>query len=870
MSLPTGARFGPYEVLSHLGSGGMGEVYRARDTRLDRDVALKVLRAEAAPTPAARERFEREARALSRLSHPHVCALFDVGRAEDTDFLVMELLDGETLAARLARGPLPLDQLRRYALQIAQALGAAHREGIVHRDLKPGNVMITASGVKLLDFGLAKAVDTRPPSPEAETAALLTADGTWMGTAPYMAPEALQGRPSDARGDVFALGAVLYEMATGARAFAGETAASVAAAVLQQDPPPLSALRPEVGPVFDRLVRECLVKDPSARWQSAHDAALQLAAADERAPGATVPPPRFRRTAWLGWAVAAAALVLAVSALLRPRSSPQELLDLEISPVGRGFSYAFDAVTFAVSPDGRQLAFVAVDAEGVRHVWLRSLTSIASKPLPNTEGASSLFWSPRGDAIAFFADGQLKRLDLSAAAAVPLCPVPPGAVFSGTWSTGGDILFAGAEGNAIYRTSTTGGPSTELIRPDSAQGEERVLFPHYLPDGQTFLYLLRLRDGQQWLMRTRIGQAPAKIGPMESNVAYLDSGHLLFSRQGTLMAQGFDSAAGRLTGDPVAVAPQVRFFLTTGVATFSASRSGSIVYQSQRDRARLAWVDRSGREVQRVGSTGDYLTLTLLASGRGVMFNRALQATGTYDVWALDLDRGTETRLTDDDRRTEAYPVEVAGTDDIVYGIPVGGGLQLVRQNRISGRTDVLAPRRGFQMAGGVSPDGLRLVYAERAADGNVELWTLPLADPSKAAVLRRSSASQRDPRFSPDGRYIVFVSNESGRPEAYVMSATGGVPVPISSEGAQIARWSRDGHEIVYLTPDRRLVSVPIRTSPALSIGLRVTLFGLDRHGWVDFDIASDGKRFIAIVPELIADEQPLNAILNWHGQAR
>ncbi|MFA5911554.1 MAG: protein kinase [Vicinamibacterales bacterium] len=871
MSLPKGTRLGPYEIQSLLGAGGMGQVYRARDTRLDRAVAVKVLRADAAPTAATRERFEREARAISRLSHPRVCALFDVGNADGIEYLVMELIEGETLAAHLAKGPLPLDELHRYGVQIAQAIAAAHREGIVHRDLKPGNVMLTSSGVKLLDFGLAKALQPAPTAADAPTVTPLTSQGTWLGTAPYMAPEVLQGRPADTRSDLFALGAVLHEMATGTRAFTGDNAATITGAILHQDPPPVSSIRPEVGPAFDRLVRECLAKDPDTRWQSAHDVALQLAA-DDVAARPVDAQPRGARSPWLGWTLAAIAMVIAVASLLTrdsTRSGIPERLDLHVNPPTRAFAYNADMVTFAISPDGRDLAFVATDGDGVRRAWLRRLTAVDAKPLPGTEGAESVFWSPDGSALAFFAGGMLRRLDLTTGVALPLAEVPRGSGLSGTWGANGEILFASSEGQAIYRVTTAGGPATVLVKPDPARGETKVQFPHHLPDGRSYLYLLNTADGR-WLQRAAPGEAAVRVGPIESNVAYLDSGHLVFAKHGTLMAQRFDAATGQLAGEPIAMAPQVRFFLTTGAAAFAASRSGSIVYQAQRDRSRLAWVDRAGHEGGSVGSPGDDISLRITPSGQAALLSRALPSTGTFDVWSVDLSRGTESRLTPEDVRTEVYPVPVPGTDDVIYGVPVGNAPRLNRHNLATSKTEVLLPGTRFQIASDVSPDGTRLAYSERGDNGNFVLWTLPLAEPSKATVLRRSRANEGSLRYSPDGRHYTFTSTESGRQEIYVAAVAGGAAVPVSVGGAVMARWPPDGREIIYLSLDRRLVSVPFRSAPAITLGVAVTLFGVGEKGWIDFDLAPDGKRFLAIVPDLVADEQPLTAILNWRGAPR
>ena len=489
MPLAPGTRLGPYEIVAAIGAGGMGEVYSARDRRLDRTVAVKTLSASIADSPDARQRFEREAKAISRLSHPHICALYDVGHEGDVEYLVMELLEGETLARRLTKGPLPIAQVLRYGREIADALAAAHRQGIVHRDLKPGNVMLTSSGVKLLDFGLAKTMSVSGPVEEAEasTAALpasLTADGTLLGTAPYMAPEQIQGQPADARSDIFALGAVLYEMATGRRAFGGATAMAIAGSILHEEPPSFSESKVPVPPAFGRLVRTCLAKDPASRWQTAQDVAIQLTGIEEDArpsTGAVAASVPRGRASWLPWAVAAAAVTVAAVVWVRQDRAgvaPAAPVELQlVPPADNTYFFHVEETTFALSPDGTRLAFVAKDQAGEARIWIRSLAAIDAKPIAGTERALSMFWSPDGQSIALFAAGILKRLDFSSGIAVPLCPVSGRVGQLGTWSTNGQILFASTEGEAIHAVSSAGGTVSDIVTPDASKNERGVKFP---------------------------------------------------------------------------------------------------------------------------------------------------------------------------------------------------------------------------------------------------------------------------------------------------------------------------------------------------------------------------------------------------------
>ena len=734
MSLASGARLGPYEVLAPLGAGGMGEVYKARDSRLDRLVAVKILPPALALSDDARERFEREARSISRLSHPHVCALFDVGREGDTLYLVMELLDGETLKELVARGPVRMTEVLRIGAEIAEALAAAAKVGITHRDLKPGNVMLTRSGVKLLDFGLAKTLAAAGGTvgTELATAAELTAPGTWLGTAPYMSPEQCEGRPVDARSDVFALGAVLYEMATGVRAFGGDTAAGIVSSILRFEPPPPSSLRPEVPAQFDRLVRECLAKDPDQRWQSAHDVALQLAAIAE--PGdqsETRTAARRRPWTWLVWAatiVVAALLATGVTTRInRTNAASPPRLELEVSPpAGTSFTYSGETVRFAVSPDGQQLAFIATGPGVERRVWMRRLSSIDARPVAGTDGATSVFWSPDSRSIGFFAGDMLKRLELTSGAAVPICKVPGRIGLYGTWSSTGGILFASVAGDAIYRVATAGGEAEAFVKPDASRDELRVSFPSFLPDGKRYLYVARHRDGASFLMLGEDGSAARVIMPTESNAQYVEPGMVVFAKGGGLFGQSFNASTGQVSGEPFAIAESVRFFLTTTAADFSTSPNGSLVFQSHADRSRLAWLDRSGRELGTVGSPGNYLDVRIDRTGRAALASRKLPATGTWDVWSFDLDRATETRVTLDDAFTEIEGITAPGGDTMVFVAARETSPRLVRRDLRTNRDEPLVESLFMQGADDVSPDGRLLAYEERTDKGGFNLGHYP------------------------------------------------------------------------------------------------------------------------------------------------
>ena len=868
MRLASGTRLGPYEILVPLGAGGMGEVYRARDTRLGRDVAVKILSADIAASADARQRFEREARTVSQLSHPHICALYDVGEAPNPQspipnpYLVMELLDGETLAQRLASGALPLDLTLRYATQIADALDKAHRAGIVHRDLKPANVMITKSGVKLLDFGLAKA--TTPSSISvAQTAAPLTAAGAIAGTVQYMAPEQLAGRAADARSDIYALGAVIYEMATGRAAFG-------------------AALTPLVPASLDRLVRTALASDPDERWQSAHDVQLQLRAIAEAsdAGGTAAPAGVPGRAAWLPWILAAVAIIVATAALgviwFGSRSNgstaaPAAAVRFLIAPpAGGAFSDTVETVCIALSPDGSQLAYVAADATGDRRVWLRPISSVAARSVGGTEGARTVFWSPDGKSLAFFAGEKLKRIDLPDNAPITLSEAPDVGVV-GSWGDG-QIVFSMIPGG-LFRVPASGGPPVKILSPDFARRETSLVWPWFLPDGRRLLYLVRHPDGNGTLMVYEPGQPPRVVlANIVSSAQYVDPGYILYARDGTLLGQRFDVASAMVSGEPFPVAEPVRYFYSTGMATFATSLSGVLVYQPHAELGRLVWLDRAGREIGVIGEGAAYLRARISADGGRVLFSRAQPQVGTYDLWLFDIARGVEQRLTSD-RLSEVSAVWLPGGTATIFSGRVPP--HLFRKDLGTGEETELIPAPNFALGEDVSPDGTTFVFILRTPRGSFDIWQLPLDGASQPVPVLETPFDKEHVRFSPDGRYLAFASNELGKYEVFVAPFPGtGERIRVSVGGAGLPRWSRDGRELFFVSEDRHLMAVPVRTSPSLVLGAPRPLFSVAGGSewsdpratavWADFDVAPDGSRFLAAIPQP-ANEQPLTAVLNW-----
>ena len=874
MTLQTGARLGPYEILDHIGSGGMGEVYRATDTRLQRSVAIKVLPDSFADDPGRRQRFEREAHVIASLSHPYICALHDVGSAQPegaaqpVEYLVMEYLEGETLAARLSRGPLPLDDIIRYGGEIAAALEAAHRQRIVHRDLKPANVMLTRSGVKLLDFGLAKAVDGKLPAGSSTLTMSegVTSPGTMLGTLPYMSPEQVEGREADARSDIFAFGTVLHEMATGRRAFGGDSAAGIASAILATEPPPIVS-----SPSLDRLVRACLRKDPDQRWQSAQDVALQLRDVPER--DRAVQQDRPNRVPWI---VAASAVALAILAGLtawraRTSSSPADAsasggpvrFAVPVGPVDGYLPESVERLTFAVSPDGRQIAFTGGVGDAIPSVSVRNLSGESVAQLPGTEGAASVFWSPSGKSVGFFSGGKLKRVELAGGAPVALCDVQEGIGLTGSWGDG-QILFASVQGEHIWRVPDSGGTPVEGLRPDPSRGELRLVWPSFLPDGRRFLYLSTRQDTDKGVVMLMAEDGSKRdILAVRSNVQYVAPGFLVYGADGALLARRFNLETGALSGEPVAIAGEVTQFLTTGLAQFSASRNGTIVYRAAVNEARIAVFTRSGSELSELRPAGMYEGFRLSRDGRDLYIDRAERKTGAMDIWKIELDRGTESRVTSDPGpELEAV---VAPDGSLLYTAGRGGPPRLYRRP-VSGAEEPVAPERaGLQGNPDVSPDGKWVIYSQRVPRGNYDLVAVSLQDRT-TVPFHQSDANEELARFSPDGRYVAFTSDLGGRRDVYVAPFPGPGPMRIvSTSPASHARWSADGRELFYVGADGSVNAAPIRTSPALEIGKPQRLFTRgSRARWIAYDLTRDG-RFIALEPMTFAAEQPLHVILNW-----
>lgn len=877
MSLSARTRMGPYEILCKLGAGGMGEVYKARDTRLDRTVAVKVLPAHIAQRADLRERFEREARAVASLNHPHICVLYDIGKQDDTSFMVMEFLEGETLAARCDREALSLDQVLRYAIQIADALDRAHRAGVTHRDIKPGNIMLTRDGVKVLDFGLAKSTARKVAPSEETLTASITTEGTVVGTPQYVAPEQFEGKEADARCDIWGLGCVLYEMATGRKAFTGKSYASLVGAILAADPAPME-VKPFMPAALERLVRRCLAKDPEDRWHCMRDLVLELESIAKAPAEAPVAAPTRRQ--WLLAAVASGTALIAAAAvwLLKP-TPPRRRFQLSITPPPKTHFLPVSPAAggIALSPDGSTLAFSAV-TEGKMQLWVRRLDSMEARVLPGTEGAYYPFWSPDAAWIAFFAGGKLKKIPAAGGPAQTLCNAAHG--WGGDWSEDGLILF-GSRGIGIQRIAAAGGTPAAVTAWDRDRGEAGHHWPRFLP-GKRFLFAVdaaKPEDTGIWIASLEGAEKPRRIAADYSSAAYVPpqlgrrSGHLLFARDTTLLAQPFDPVKRELGGEAFPVAESVAHSGAGGLAGFTASANGSVVYGSvQTDLQRNVWRDRAGKELGREGDPGGYSTLRLSPEGKRLALARTQG--NNLDIWIRDLERGVETRFTVDPA-PDVNPVWSPGGDSVVFNSQAGGPFNLWRKAASgAGNPERLTNSPNVQGVTDWSPDGRHLLFHERRGTTGFDLMILPLAGGGKPYAWLQTAFNQCCGVFSPDdGRWIAYQSDESGRFEVYVQGftpghAASGARVQVSSGGGQYPTWRRDGSELYYVSPEGKMIAVEVKTQgPAFQSGQPSTLFsspiGLESR---NYDVTADGRRFLLIEPvETQSDAQPLTLITNW-----
>ncbi len=880
MTLNSGIRLGPYEIIAPLGAGGMGEVYRARDTRLGRDVAVKVLPSSFSDDEQRLHRFEQEACAAGALNHPNILAIHDVGKHDGSPYVVSELLEGETLRERMAGAALPQRKAIDYSLQVARGLAAAHEKGIVHRDLKPENIFVTRDGrVKILDFGLAKLTEPADGQPHTDlpTRRIDTDPGMVMGTVGYMSPEQVRGRPVDHRADIFSFGAILYEMLTGKRAFHGESPAETMSAILREDPPELSVTNKTIAPGLERVVRHCLEKNPEERFHSASDLAFAIEALSGSTPTssqiAAMPalgPRWIKGRELIAWIVAAVAVLGATLFLISySRRAPVDARSVRFSiPTPEGSSFN----SFAISPDGRRLAFIATDSSGKRRLWVRPLDSLTAQPLVEADiSGASPFWSPDSHYIVFSADGKLKKIDAAGGPAQTLAGLTQstGTFRGGSWSRDGVIIFAPSPTDGLYRVSAAGGGElTPVTTLDQAQ-ESSHRWPQFLPDGRHFLYFSRQAERNGVYVGSLDSRETKRILDTAFNAVYVPEGYLLFERESVLMAQPFDADKLELTGEAFRLAEQVAVRTVDHLSLFSVSESGVLVYESGGEavNSELNWHDRTGKKISQVGPVGNYWSIWLSLDEKRVAVERLDRGTG--DIWLIDIARNTPTKFTFDPSWDFA-PVWSPDGSKIVFSSTRDGVPNLyVKPVSSSGNEELLLKSSGLKTPTDWSSDGKFIFYSERNAKGKDDIWVLPLEGDKTPRPFMQDEFNKAGAKFSPDGKWVAYSSDESGPREVYVQPFTGPrAKHQVSTSGGTNPIWQRDGKELFYFTADRKLMAVEVKAGSTFESSLPKSLFGMNTRGGgsrTTYAVSRDGQRFLTSDMMEISGPSPITVVLNW-----
>jgi len=893
MALTSGTKLGPYEIQSPLGAGGMGEVYRALDTRLDRIVAVKVLASHLSSSPELKQRMDREARAISSLNHPNICHLYDIGSQDGTDYLVMEFLEGETLAERLRKGAMPLNEIFKVGIAVAEALAFAHRSGIVHRDLKPGNIMLTQGGAKLMDFGLAKPLGVQTTANGSGAAPSFTAAATFSGPSPlsplttagsiigtiqYMAPEQVEGKEADARSDIFAFGAVLYEMATGKRAFAGKSQISVASAILESAPEPISSIQPLTPPAFEHVVLRSLAKHPDERWQNAGDVRGELQWISEG--GLRSVPTQHQARSNRGLVIAATLAVL-FAALAgfqywRMRTVTPTNLEFNVSAPEKA---TLDTMGWngapAISPDGNTIAFLATTTEGVKSLWVRPLDSTESHPLPQTENATYPFWSPDSRFLGFFAEGKLKKIAVNGGGPIALCDAGDGR--GGSWSERGFIIF-GLRDGPLQKVPVAGGSPTAITQLDISKSESSHRFPALLPDGDHYLFVVQDAHPHLSSSSLKSGLRLADFSDIDSSVAY-SQGNLFFVRGATLFAQPFDPTRLQFGGDPVTLAEKVQFDPQFNFGIFSVSGNGELVYQGGASSlsTQLVWLDRTGKQIGSAPGSGRYWSISLSPAGTQLLVQIDEASTDRSAIWLFDLVAGTRTRLTFNG--WQGYPVWSHNGRKIAFSVGQNGA-ELHMRDLASGAESTLFSLPGGSEAEGWSPDDRYILFDLRNPGANWEIGVADTTGQHNRYPLIQNSGYARWARLSPDGKWLAYVGVETGYPEIYVapVDFTGAQPKAganksqISTAGGLLPVWSRDGKELFFTNVSMTILyAAPFATADGIvHAGAANKLFDLSSHSYAFFyDVSPDGKRFyVAEAPP--GSASPLTVVTNWEARIK
>ena len=875
--------------MSPLGAGGMGEVYRAMDTRLERNVAIKILPKEMSADPIRKQRFEREAKTISSLNHPNICTLHDIGSQHGVDYLVMECVEGETLAKRLEKGPLPLEQVLKYGAQIADALDKAHRAGIVHRDLKPCNIMLTASGAKLLDFGLAKptALVTGMTLTAAAPTTPVTQEGTIVGTFQYMSPEQVEGKEVDGRSDIFSLGAVLYEMLTGKKAFEGKSQLSVATAILEKEPAPISSIKPMTPPGLDHAISRCLAKDRDERWQTARDLFLELTWAGESTAETARAAPMPRKGH--GWGLWLAATVVAGSALFvagyswRPEP-PAQLIRVSLPPPPDGAYTSISSLSgwLAISPNGRLVVFAAQAKGSGPQLWVRVLDALVSRPLDGTQDGFAPFWSPDSQWIAFFSGGKLKKVEASGGPVETLCDAPLGR--GGTWNREGLIVFSPSLTQPLYEVPATGGTARPLTQMDASRQEVTHRWPTFLPDGKHYIFFVRAANTEATGIYGGVLGSDQHTLIMAStlNGVYAEPGYLVFMRGDALMAQPFDLKRMQVTGTAVQLATGISVVPSINSGSFSVSQTGMLVYSSEAAviGRELYWYDRQGKQLAKVGSREYASYPELSPDGKRLAIRLFTQPGGSFEVWVYDLARGVHAResftaltavapIWSPDGLHLAYShsaPQVSGDHMFVLNVGGTGKEELLEQPFL----EALA-----NYPSSWSSDGNFLLFDRQDKSGKISVWALPMKGSHKPYPFLETQFNVQMGKFSPDGRWVAYVSNDSGKDEIYLSSFPGpGARVQVSAGGGTQPRWRKDGRELFYLSPQGKMMAAEVAAGAQdFRVGTVRELFTLSGLGAMPgylYDVTSDGQKFLVIQDLVHTSTAPLTLVVNWDAELK
>lgn len=877
MALASGTRLGRYEIVTPLGAGGMGEVYKARDARLDRTVAIKVLPQHVASDRQARERFEREARTISQLTHPHICALYDVGHHDDTTYLVLEYLDGQTLAERLRDGPLPMPEALAIAAEVADALDQAHRQHIVHRDLKPSNIMLTKAGTKLLDFGLAKAMPGRVlHEPAAFTrSGHLTGQGTIVGTLPYMAPEQVEGRDADARTDIFAFGAILYELLSGRRAFDGQ-GATLIAAILERHPAPLVGLEPNVPELLDRVIRRCLEKDPDKRWQSVRDVAIALQWSNDVTPPAAPPEPNRRRRHAVSVALMVAAVLLAGAAgawiaSRGPEALPAAAVRFVLTDPPVAANFAGGLPSFAMARDGSVFIYAVVE-NGVRRLYQRRIGDTEAAPIAGTDGATAPFLSPDAQWVAFTVTGttasRLRKVSLRGGDPVTVCEL--GATRGAAWGDDGTIVFAPNPEFGLWRVSADGGAPVPITRPDANKGERSHRWPSLLPDRRSVLYTIAGSD------LTTFDDAVIAMRDLDSGVVtelvrggsypvYLPAtGHLLYSRAGTLLAVPLDLERRTTRGAAVTVLTDIVTYPVTGAAEFATSDGGILLSLSggaaTSSDIGVIVVDRQGYATRLPFPVAAFGSPRLAPDGRTIAFG---VDGANSSIWVGDIEKATAVRLTS--RWTSIWPVWAPDGQRVAYASGRGDGHRLFVQS-IDGRgqpEQITAGEHRHSAPTSWSSDGRYIMYDDQVPPATRDVMLVDLAEQQRTFPLVQTPFDEHSAKFSPDMKAVTYVSNESGNAEVYVQTFPARLrKTRVSPAGGVQPVWARSGRELYYVSGDAMMV-IDVETQPQLTVGSPRVLFR--RPMPTNYDVTADGRFLMYEERRSPLHAAPLTVTVNW-----